>query len=354
MKATAILQATTAFSLTVLLIPLLIRLPYRWRVLDFPARLKIHVRPISRLGGVAVALAVVSISFLYHPVAARLEWPFFAALALIWAIGLVDDIRGLSPVPRLAAQIVGATLLWTAGWRVPVPLTAAPNFVATCFFIVLLVNSFNFLDGADGVAAGVAGIIALAYAIFPGAASNPFSCGITFSLAGACVGFLLYNHPPARIFLGDSGSNALGFVIAFFALDFWRSQPAAVTIPDLLFPFLLCTLPLLDAALAILRRAGRRNSPLIGDRSHFYDLLLARKHSPSHVALFCYLVAIVFAGISWKERGMSPVEASAVLVLSFGALAVIEVRLGSLHVEQNARPLVVSASGASNERAPTP
>ncbi len=171
---------------------------------------------------------------------------------------------------------------------------------------------------------------------------------------GRVPDFLSTTFRPPKYFLGDSGSNALGLVIAFLALDFWRSQPVTVTVPALLFPFLLCALPLLDAALAILRRVGHRNSPLKGDRSHFYDLVLARGYSPVQVALICYMVAIVFAGISWKERGMSPVEASAVSVLSFAALAVIEVRLGSLRLEQNARPPIVSARGASEKRVPAP
>jgi UDP-GlcNAc:undecaprenyl-phosphate GlcNAc-1-phosphate transferase len=354
MNANVILEVAVAFVVTVLLTPLLIWLCHRWQVLDFPGRLKIHARPIPRLGGVAVALAIALAAFLRHPLAAKLEWPFFASLALIWASGLVDDIRGLSPILRLAAQVVGAIFLWTAGWRVPMPLGDIPNLLLTCLFLIAIVNSLNFLDGADGIAAGVAGIIAIAYAMFPGAAGNPFASGVAFSLAGACAGFLSYNLSPAKIFLGDSGSNALGLVIAFLALDFWRSQPAAVTVPALLFPLLLCAMPLLDAAFAILRRAGRRSSPLKGDRSHFYDLLLARGLSPVQVALFCYMVAIVLAGISWKERGMSPAEASAVSVLSFAALAVIEVRLGSLRLAENARPQALSAHGASNKRVPAP
>src|SRR6185437_8091990 len=265
MKAAMILQTAEAFVLTALLMPLLIRLANRCQVLDFPGRLKIHARPIPRLGGVAVALALVSIPFLYHPLEIRAELPFVVSLVLIWASGLLDDIRGLSPIPRLAAQIVAATLLWTAGWRVPVPLGAAPSLILTSLFVIFFVNAFNFLDGADGVSAGVAGIIAIAYAIFPGAAGNPFSSGVAFSLAGACAGFLLFNFPPAKIFLGDCGSNVLGFVVAFLALDFWRSQPVAVTVPALLFPFLLCALPLLDAALAIIRRLRLLTSPLAGD-----------------------------------------------------------------------------------------
>jgi UDP-GlcNAc:undecaprenyl-phosphate GlcNAc-1-phosphate transferase len=195
----------------------------------------------------------------------------------------------------------------------------------------------------------VAGIIAIAYAVVPGGDGNPFATGIAFSVAGACAGFLVYNLP-TKLFLGDSGSTALGFVIAFFALDFWRSQPAAVAVPTLLFPFLLCALPLLDAVLAIIRRLRGLSSPLVGDRRHFYDLLLARGYSPVQVAAFCYAIAIALAGISWKERGMSPVEAVVVSALSFAALAVFEIRLGSLQLGHNLRRPVVSLRAVSNKR----
>lgn len=350
MNMHAIFEAGAAFTVTALLTPLLIRLCHRWQLLDAPGYLKIHTRPIPRLGGVAVVLAFASAAFLSHSPAAKLEWPFFASLAVIWASGLIDDIRGLSPIPRLAAQIVGAILLWTAGWRVPVPSGGVSNLLFTCLFLIAIVNSFNFLDGADGVCAGVAGIVAIAYAVLPGAASNSFASGIAFSVAGACAGFLAYNLPPAKIFGGDSASTALGVSIAFLSLDFWRSQPAPVTVPAILFPFLLCALPLLDAALAIIRRLRRLRSPLAGDRSHGYDLLLARGYSSLQVALICYAVAIAFAGISWVERRMAPVEAAVISALSFAALAVVEIRLGSLQSDNLRRPAVSSSAAVKQTR----
>ena len=210
------------------------------------------------------------------------------------------------------------------------------------------------IEGADGIASGVAAILAIAYAVLPGSTRNPFASGIAFSVAGACAGFLVYNFPPAKVFLGDSGSTTLGFIIAFLALDFWRSQPADVTVPIFLFPLLLCALPLLDAALAIIRRSRRFSSPLAGDRRHIYDLLSARGYSPVELALFCYTIAIAFAGVSWKERGMSPVVAVVVSALCFAALAVVEIRLGALQCGQNIRSHVVSSAALSNKRAPTP
>jgi hypothetical protein len=159
---------------------------------------------------------------------------------------------------------------------------------------------------------------------------------------------------PKKVIAHDCGSTALGFAVAFLALDFWRFQPAAVTVPGLLFPYLLCALPLLDGALAVIRRLRCLTSPLVGDRRHFYDLLLARGYSPVEVALFCYLIAIALAGISWKERGMPPGKAVVVSAVSVAALAVVEIRLGSLQFGQNLRRPVVSLRAVSNKRAPTP
>ena len=194
------------------------------------------------------------------------------------------------------------------------------------------------------------GIIAVAYAAFPGGANNLLASGIALILAGTCGGLLVYNFPPAKIFCGDCGSNALGFVVAFLALDFWRFQP--LTAPTLLFPFLLSALPLLDAALAVIRRWRRHTSPLEGDRSHTYDLLLARGFSPVQVALLCYVVAIFLAGVSWKERVMSPAQACLVTALIFAALAVVEVWLGSLKGGQTDRRSPVSLRAGPTKRAP--
>ena len=155
-----------------------------------------------------------------------------------------------------------------------------------------------------------------------------------------------------KVISNDCGSTTLGFVIAVLALDFWRSPPAAVTVPTLYFPFLLCALPLLDAAFAILRRLRRLKSPLSGDRSHLYDLLGARGYSPVQVALTCYAMTIAFAGISRIELQMSPVEAAIVAALSFAALAVLEVRLGSLRLEHKPVLPAVFVRAVSRKRAP--
>jgi len=141
--------------------------------------------------------------------------------------------------------------------------------------ITARVFSFNFLDGIDGLAAGIAGVIALAYIIFPGSAVGVVGCALAWSLLGACIGLLIFNFPPAKIFMGDSGSEALGFSVAFLGLDFIATKSANNASPLLAFPLLVAALPLFDAILTILRRLESGRCPFHGDRRYFYDLLRA-------------------------------------------------------------------------------
>ena len=187
MNTAAIIAGAIAFLVVALLAPIVTSLCARWRLVDEPGPLRIHSRPIPRLGGVAITFAISAAAFISIPHLALHEWPFFAALGLIWATGLVDDVRGLSPIFRLAAQIAARVLIWRSSLHIPVLGTGLLDLVGVCLFVVGFANAANFFDGADGLAAGVAGIVALAYAALPGAATTPFSHLLAWSLAGACA-----------------------------------------------------------------------------------------------------------------------------------------------------------------------
>ncbi|MFZ0523345.1 MAG: MraY family glycosyltransferase [Candidatus Acidiferrales bacterium] len=163
------------------------------------------------------------------------------------------------------------------------------------------VFAFNFLDGADGLAAGVTSVIAFAYILFPGGALGPIGYALAWSLLGASAAFLVFNFPPAKIFMGDSGSSALGFSVSFLSLDFIASKGANATAAPtaLIFPLLVAALPLADAVFAILRRLESGRSPFQGDRRHFYDLLLAAGWAARRVAITCYLLTALLAGLAW-------------------------------------------------------
>jgi len=279
-----------ALGSVLVLVPLVRRLCFRWGLFDAPGHLKIHSEPIPRLGGVAIASALVA------GIAAAVRGTdggalFFAvALGLVWLAGFIDDLRGLAPVFRLLAQIAGAALLYAGGWRIAAFSSSTFGIFAECLFVILFVNAFNFLDGMDGLAAGITAVIALGYALIPGAALSPFGYAVAWSLLGACVGFLFFNFPPAKIFMGDSGSTVLGFCAAYLALDFIGARGARGAASSLLFPFVIAALPILDALLVVTRRVARGRSPFRGDRGHFYDCLLAGGWTARRVAISCYFL----------------------------------------------------------------
>ena len=281
------------------LVPLIRWLCARWGIFDQPGHLKIHLEPIPRLGGAGIAFGLVAgmVSALHGARSGALF--FAAALGLVWLAGFVDDVRELPPALRLLVQIGGALLLYAGGWRVTFSTSAAFAIVAQCLYVILFVNAFNFLDGADGLAAGIAGVVALGYAATPGLPTSAYGHAVAWSLLGACVGFLFFNFPPAKIFMGDSGSTALGFSVAFLGLDLTSGHSDGGVARALLFSFLIAALPILDALLVVTRRVARGRSPFRGDRGHFYDFLFAGGWTARRVAISCYILTACLGLLGW-------------------------------------------------------
>jgi UDP-GlcNAc:undecaprenyl-phosphate GlcNAc-1-phosphate transferase len=322
------IAATIAFALVVVLVPIVRQLCIRWRLFDEPGPLKIHSQPIPRLGGIAVVSAIAAAACLSGPHRAAHAWPFFVALMLVWVTGLADDLRSVSPYVRLTAQFLAGALLWLGGWRLPLLGNGAFDFAATIFYVAGFANSVNLLDGMDGLAAGVVGIVAGAYLALPGTLADPFALAVACSMVGACAGFVISNFPPANLYLGDSGSTALGFGAAFLGLDLYRSRPTSG--PVLLFPLLTASLPLLDAVFAVIRRVRDHRSPLQGDRGHIYDLLHARGWPPRRIALAFYGVTAALAAIGLiGVRSESP-QFWAASAVGVGLIVFAALRLGVL------------------------
>lgn len=323
---------------TLILTPIVRGLCTHYGLYDSMGPLKIHSQAIPRLGGVAITLAIVAGLSCAGHLSQMHGWPFFAGLILIWAAGFADDIWRLSPTLRFVAQIGAATLLWFGGWRLPWLKPALVNLAVVCFLALFFINAFNFLDGADGLCAGVAGIIAAAYLIMPGFTLSLLGATVAWSLLGVSVGFLAFNFPPAQIFMGDSGSTVLGFGVAFLAFDFYRANVMTVRGLALAFPLLMSALPLLDGMLAVLRRLHERRSPLDGDRRHFYDLLFEIGWSPRKVTLTVYAVTAAMCIIAWMVLKSDFTQAVLLSGTSVGMLVVATVRLGSLRSSEKPRP----------------
>lgn len=297
MQHAALLPFTTSLATTCAALPIILKLARRHQLYDSSGPLKIHTVPTPRLGGVAIAIGLLAGTLVFPT---RVESaPVYLSLAIVWLTGLIDDVFGLSALLRLVIQAASAVPIWLAGWSVPVS-HAYLSLPLTILFIVCFINALNMLDGADGIAAGVAGIITLAFVFLTSTTSDPWGRVLEFSFLGSCVGFLLFNFPPAKIFMGDSGSTVLGFVLGLMSLNFYRYHSPGHY--SALVPLLFSGVPLLDAAFAVIRRLRRRISPFQGDRGHFYDLLLQNGWSARKVALTCYVATIMFVIIGFACR----------------------------------------------------
>ena len=281
-----------AFCLCVAALPVIRDCARRWRLHDPPGKLKIHAIPTARLGGIAIGISLAAGISIGGEGFFSQALGFYLALLLIWTVGLVDDLHSLRAHTRLAAQICAGILIAETPWRLSLFGNPILNILATCLFVMIFVNSFNFIDGADGLAAGVAGLVGLGYILLYTLHADSVGAAIAWSLLGSCVAFLLFNFPPAKIFMGDSGSTVLGLVVAFLGLDFYRVHHAIGT--HLLLPLVFAGLPLIDFFLAVLRRLRKHVPVFEGDRQHIYDLLRSKGWSDRPVALGIYLATGVF------------------------------------------------------------
>ena len=311
----------------------------RWALargwLDRPGGRKSHPEPIPMLGGVAVFTAVLLGILLLVPFSPAIRaglsgsgslLALAAGLIPLLILGVYDDCKDLPAGVKLIGQIVVAGMTWFLGFRcgaVELPFgwmisgSALPSFLLTVGWIVIVTNAFNLLDGLDGLAAGV-GIVAT-LTIFVLAAGNEASVPVigTLALAGALAGFLRFNIPPARIFLGDAGAMGIGYTTAVLSLASYQKSPTVVV---LIVPLLALGLPLLDTIVAIVRRTGEhlRDAGAHGfhpirvaravfqaDRRHIHHLLVRMGWSVRRVLFSLYAISAGLGFLALWTRSVS-------------------------------------------------
>ena len=276
--------ALVALAVALVVTPVAIRAAHRWGILDRPGPLKPHAAPVAYLGGVAVFAGIVG----GLPVTGSTA-PLRAVLPLTLALllGLLDDVADLPVLPRLLGEFVtGAAAAWAVGGG------SVLGYVAVATLCVVMINAVNFVDGIDGLAAAtsaVAGVGLLAVSASGWAA-------LAAATAGAAAGFLAYNRPPARIYLGDAGSYLLGTALAVLAGAYVRAHPTA---GGVLVAVAFLALPLAEILSTVLRRLVTRKPLFTGDRDHIYDRMVQRGMSPVAVttALATLQAAVVVVAV---------------------------------------------------------
>ena len=294
-----------ALGLSLLLVPIVRRVSMRLGYVAKPREDRWHRQPTPILGGVGIFTAFLLsllVTLLLTGAWNQVRWGVLAGSGLIFLFGLYDDVKHISPPAKLAGQILAAAVVVSQGYtsnfftpRIPNHIIAQiPNIVLTFIWLVGITNAINLLDNMDGLAGGIALITSGILSIFFWKTGNPGLLAISMALAGSVLGFLFFNFPPASIFMGDSGSQFLGFTLAVLAIA--RQPQASNVIAVLGVPTLLFLLPILDTMLVMFTRLLRGQSPTQGGRDHTSHRLIAFGLSERQAVLFLYAVALI-AGV---------------------------------------------------------
>ncbi len=323
-----------ALVIVLVLTPAIGTLARRLGAVDAPGEARrLHAKPIPRLGGIGLflgilvpALALLALDGVYRGI--------LLGAAIAVTVGVVDDFRGLPWWAKLSGQAAAATAAISFGvaidrftfpflgvrelpWWLAVP--------ATLIWIVTVMNMVNFLDGMDGLAAGVCAIAGLTFAVIALSLGKPEAAVLSAIVAGACFGFLRHNFYPARIFMGDSGALLLGFLLAAVSIQGLLKTAATVA---LFFPLLILAVPIIDTSFVFAKRLKYRRPLYTADRTHLHHRFVNIGFSQRRAAVYLYAWCLVLAGAALATRFIPPRPGGdwrlwpTVAVVSIGLVAV--------------------------------
>ncbi len=283
--------------------PLVRKWAFKLKAVDVPKDgRRMHTHPIPRLGGLAIIFGfTVAVLCFYRAPSRRIIASFIGA-GIIAAMGVVDDIKTLDAKPKFLIQILAACIV-VIGGNLKIDVLTNPNFLSenpywilpdwvsvpvTILWIVFITNAVNFIDGLDGLAAGVSAIMSVSLVFIALRVGEYPVALLGISLMGACFGFLPYNFNPAKIFMGDTGSTFLGFLLATMSIQGVFKSYAIISFAV---PLLILGLPLFDAVFAMLRRISKGQSPMKADRGHLHHRLIDMGFSQKQTVFILYAIS---------------------------------------------------------------
>lgn len=311
-----LLSVIISFSISFLAIPVIITVAERKKLYDVPDERKVHIGPIPSLGGLGIFAGFIIAALVAIPFAQAAEFQYFMAAAfVIFFLGLKDDILIISPIKKFIGQVLAAFLIiYKGGVQIKsmhgfLGIQELPemfSLLLTYFAVIVIINSFNLIDGVDGLA-GSLGLMATTILgfYFMKIGAIPYSI-LAFSLAGSLLAFLIFNFHPARIFMGDTGSLLIGLLTSILVIKFINIASSPETgLPLEASPaigFVLLMIPLLDTLRVFAIRIFNRRSPFSPDRNHVHHLLLDRGFSHRSITLTLVSINILFIALAYQAR----------------------------------------------------
>ncbi|HLG40531.1 MAG TPA: MraY family glycosyltransferase [Chitinophagaceae bacterium] len=307
----ALLCFVTAFVVTMLFIPIIIKLSRKFSLYDMPNERKEHSLPVPTMGGIAVVAGMMTALFMWLPFHYEdIQISFFFSIIVLFGLGIMDDIKDLSARYKFLIQIGLATLMATSGIRITsfhglfgiYDLPLAAQYTFTLLTLVGITNAFNLIDGIDGLAGGLGFMSLTTLGIFLTINGDISSALIAFSLAGGIVAFLYFNLNPARIFLGDTGSLVLGFSIAVLCIRLMQVN-TLTTLPHApIFILGIVFIPVFDTIRVFAIRIWKGKSPFIADKTHVHHLLTNAGFSHAFATrLICFIHGFILLEVYWLK-----------------------------------------------------
>lgn len=341
-----------SFAFTFATTPLVRRFAFKIGAIDIPKdNRRMHKKPTPRIGGLAIIFGF-TVATLCFAQPSRQLYGTLAGAAIIAVMGVIDDCKNLPAKLKFVIQIIAALVVVFAG-DIKIDVFTNPNFLSdnpywvlpewlsvtlTVIWIVFITNAVNFIDGLDGLAAGVSAIMSISF-VFISIRVGEYSIAILgIALMGSCFGFLPFNFNPAKIFMGDTGSTFLGFMLATLSIQGVFKSYAVISFAV---PLLILGLPLFDALFAMIRRILRGQSPMTADRGHLHHRLVDMGFSQKQTVFILYAISGVL-GITAVLLAESGVLRALLLVICVLILLLIGSMLGKnsyVHQHQDNRNL---------------
>ena len=315
--------------------PVVKSLAYKFGAIDVPRdNRRMHNHPIPRMGGLAIFFGFILSVLVFLPLTSELRGMLLGACIIV-VLGILDDIYALPAMPKFLVQIVAALVAVLHGNVISV--LSNPNIFsespywdlgilsvpASVLWVVAITNAVNLIDGLDGLACGVSTISSMTMLVIALCVAEPNVAILMAALAGACIGFLPYNLNPAKIFMGDTGSTFLGFVMAVASIE---GLFKLYNIISFAVPFLMLGLPIFDTCSAILRRVSHGQSPMAPDRSHVHHKLIDMGFSQKQAVAVLYVISAIL-GLSAVVLTTSGEVRAMMVLMALCAAGAVSVRL---------------------------
>ena len=324
------LAAGTAFCLTFALTPLVRLVAVRGGWIEKPAEDRWGRRVVARLGGAAMFLGFVGAALLWVP-PDRAVLGLLVGVALVFALGLLDDLHRLPPYTKLVVQLLIGCAVVISGIHIDLIAWSWLAIPMSVVWFVLLMNAFNLLDNMDGLAAGT-GAIAAAFCVFHATMAHQWIVvSLGAILCGTCLGFLRFNFPPAKIYMGDSGSHFLGLSLAALALlGTWRHSTQLLSV--LAVPVLVLAVPIFDTCFVTIQRLLHGQHPFVGGRDHVSHRLAILGLSTRQTAIALYGVSATMGMVSIVSATLKPLSALVIWLTVFTVLVLFGRYLAQVNV----------------------